>query len=93
MVSDQCGLEPCACEYAATLLPGGRNRHLANTALMRLSEPTPHEDGCPCTVCYSRRAGSWLYPLTHSFAVPNGDSSLPCVVRVAGFAETKEGNS
>lgn len=58
-----CELAPCACEYAASLLPGGRNERYADVARRNVLLPHPHRsDGhlsCPCVECWSKRHQSW----------------------------------
>lgn len=62
MTCPRCGVDPCGCDYALTLLPGGRNHHLAETARARVREPLPHDGGCPCLLCYAERAATWTAP-------------------------------
>jgi hypothetical protein len=59
MTCPNCGVDPCACDYALTLFPGCRNEHLADTARYRVQEPLPHVGGCPCLICYAERAAVW----------------------------------
>lgn len=54
-----CGVAPCACDYALTLVSGGRNEHLAPAARDRVREALPHDGGCPCLICYAKRAAIW----------------------------------
>ena len=60
---DRCDLAPCACEYARSLLPGGRNEQFADEARRNVMLPHPHRsDGhrsCPCVECWARRMQSW----------------------------------
>jgi len=59
MMCEQCGIEPCACEYIKSLMPGGRNERLAEVAKAMVREPLPHRGGegsCPCPLCWAERA-------------------------------------
>ena len=59
MICDVCGLNPCACDYITSLLPGGDFAWLASTVQAQVAQAFPHRAACPCPVCWSERAQSW----------------------------------
>jgi|GEM_PF-5937190 hypothetical protein len=59
MTCEICGLNPCACEYVGSLLPGGDFAWLADIVRAQVREPFPHRAACPCPVCWSERSSAW----------------------------------